>query len=206
MRLAGAVAPLLLAGCVQATLPKVEPGGTPPKGMAILMGEIRIIPPVVQNEPGARGALILGDMNGNFLATFSGTLKEEFSRTSWPPIQSAQTAWVPMEGPFFVEVPSGHPVYLRGLTAVTNVGRADVELPVRIDLRPGDQVVYVGHLIFNRIPPEKVLVKDRSDQMRQDAKAAGHGGLLTSKWVTRLAVPVDEDGEAPSRDRGDQTL
>lgn len=106
-----------------------------------------------------------------------------------------------------MEVPSGHTLYLRGLTAVTNVGRADVELPVRIDLRPGDRVVYVGHLIFNRVPPEKVLVKDRGDEMREDARAAGHGALLSTKWVTRLAVPADEDGEAPSRDRrSDHTL
>lgn len=86
MRLAGAVAPLLLAGCVQATLPRVGPGGTPSKGMAILMGELRIIPPVAQNEPGARGALIVGDMNGNFLATFTGSMKDEYSRSAWPPI------------------------------------------------------------------------------------------------------------------------
>ncbi len=202
MRLAGALAPLLLAGCVQATLPKVQPGRTPAKGMAILMGVIRIIPPVVQNEPGGHAALIVGDMNGHFLATFTGSMKDEYSQSGWPPIRGAQTAWVPLEGPFFVEVPSGHTVYLRGLTAVTNVGRTDVDLPVRIDLRRGDRVVYVGHLIFNRVPPARVLVKDRGDEMRDDATAAGHGALLSGKWVTRLAVPVDEEEEAPSRERG----
>ena len=207
MRLAGALATLLLAGCVQATLPRVQPGSTPGKGMAILMGVVRIIPPVVQNRPGGPGAMIVGGMKGNFLATLSGSMEGEYSQSGWPPVQGAQTAWVPLEGPFFIEVPSGHTVYLRGLTAVTNVGRIDVDLPVRIDLRRGDRVVYVGHLIFNRVPPARVLVKDRGDEMRDDAKAAGHGALLSGKWVTRLAVPVDEDGEAPPRERGgEQTL
>ncbi len=204
MRLTLALALALLVGCVRTNLPHSAPGGAGPAPDTVLVvGSLRVVPKVNQQEASGPHAILLGGMHGNFLASFTRTLQEPFRHHAWPPVEGADTAWVPMEGRFYVQVPAGKPLYLRGLSAVTNVGRTDLELPLRIDLRPGDRVVYIGHLHFIRTSPQKVLVKDRRALQEQDARMSGRGALLKHKWVTRLARPADAapgDQEQEHRD------
>ncbi|MDQ3264206.1 MAG: hypothetical protein M3Y59_11175 [Myxococcota bacterium] len=184
---------LALGGCMKATLPTLGPSTpiAPVPGKVILAGHLQVIPPLTQQEEGAPRALLLSDLNGKFYAIFSPTLRERYSRSAFPPLQDHHSAWVPMEGPFFIEVPADRPLYLRGLILTTNAGRRDLEVPLRLDLRAQDQVVYAGHWTVVRGATQKVLVKDRREQMERFAKSLQGGALLQRRWVTRLASAVD---------------
>jgi len=185
-----------LGGCMKATLPTLgaATGSVPRPGTVILAGHLQVIPPVSQQQEGGPHAVLLGELSGNFYAIFSPTLKERYSPTAFPPLKDHHSAWLPMEGPFFIEVPADRPLYLRGLIVTTNLGRTDLQVPLRLETRPQDQVVYVGHWTLIRGGTQKVLVKDRRDQSEAAARSLQGGALLRRRWATRLATVADAPG------------
>jgi hypothetical protein len=108
------------------------------------------------------------------------------------------SAWVPIEGQFWLEVPPVQPLYLRGFLATDDGTQNPIELPVAIDVQPGDDVVYVGHIVLFRVAPRRVLTKDERDEARQAARHSGYGPLAERTWTTRLARPLEQD---PPRQR-----
>jgi hypothetical protein len=159
----------------------------------LVIGYLHVTPKVEQHYAGT-DVVVVGRMAGNLYASFTQDLRGPYRRDRWPPVEFAETAWMPMDGPFIVEVPARR-LYLRGLVAVTNVGRTHVDATLELDLRPGDEVVYVGHVHVMRAPPLKIMVKDRRDELQEGAPK----DLVRRKWVTRLAKPVGDGSEGTIR-------
>jgi hypothetical protein len=188
----GALA-LVTSGCITATLRTFGGGrgtaGAPREGTVLVVGSLHIVPRVGPMETGPAAALV-GPTAENFYASFTQDLRSPYRRDRWPPVELSESAWIPHDGLFVVEVPARR-IYLRGLLAAKNAARIHVDVTLELDVRPGDEVVYVGQVHVLRLPPAKITVKDRRDEMKESLPAE----LLGRKWVTRLAEPV-EDGSA----------
>ena len=188
---------LAASGCIATSLRTFEGGkgtaGAPRKDSVLLVGYLHVVP-TVQQKYGGSTIVLTGQMVGNFFASFTPDLRSPYRRDHWPYVERAETAWMPMDGPFFIEVPARRQ-YLRGLMVVTDHGYTHVDLTLELDVRPGDEVVYVGHVHLVRVPPAKIAVKDRHEEFKEGAPA----DLLRRKWVTRLAEPVDDASEGRIR-------
>jgi hypothetical protein len=183
---------LVSSGCITTTLRTFGGGrgaaGAPREGTVLVVGSLHVAPRVGPMETGPAAALV-GPTAENFYASFTQDLRSPYRRDRWPPVELSESAWIPLDGLFVVEVPARR-LYLRGLMAAKNSARIHVDVTLELDVRPGDEVVYVGQVHVLRVPPAKILVKDRRE-MKESLPA----DLLRRKWVTRLAEPV-EDGSA----------
>lgn len=145
-------------GCYATTWRELGPGEAAKPGMVAVTGTLRFEPPLELYGPGGYNVVLVGPMRDHVLAYFSDNLKGSFQSGQHPPFPDATTAWLPMEGPFAVELPP-NVRYLRGFAYVTNRGSSFIELPMRFDLRPGDRAVEVGTITVIRTPPRKAVVR-----------------------------------------------
>ena len=143
-----------LLGCSSVTWRELGPNEPARTGMVEVTGSLHFEPPL---ELQRRGVLLVGPMADHVLTYFSETLEGSFDPGENPPFPGATTAWLPMEGPFAVELPP-KVRYLRGYAYASNLGSV-IELPVRLDLRPGDTSVEVGAITVVRTPPRKIIVR-----------------------------------------------
>lgn len=189
----------MLAGCnrYEASWSAILPGTAPRPGMVAVVGSLTIVPPVdVPSSARRRGS---DRAPPRLYAVFTSDLDEPFSSSmSASGREQRWSAWVPIEGQFWLEVPPVQPLYLRGFLATDDGTQNPIELPVAIDVQPGDDVVYVGHIVLFRVAPRRVLAKDERDEARQAARHSGYGPLAERTWTTRLARPLDQD---PPRQR-----
>lgn len=127
-----------------------------------------------------------GETDGNVMAFFTPDLSEKWEQDAMRPLSRYDWTYLPLEGNFYVEVPRGSHVYLRGITWLTNAGFEKFEVPGEVQLSPDDQVVYVGEI---RLLGGKPVFRNRADQAR--ALAAKHGyEKLVSGWKVRLLKPL----------------
>jgi hypothetical protein len=145
-------------GCFSTTWRELGPADTPAKGMVVVTGALHFEPPLELHSSGGLNVILVGPMADHVVAYFSDSLEGRFDSGESPPFPGATTAWLPMEGPFAIELPPTVR-YLRGYAYVSNRGSSVIELPVRLDLRPGDKAVEVGAITLVRTPPRKIIVR-----------------------------------------------
>ena len=135
---------------------RLGPGETARPGMIVVTGSIYFEPPLALSGP-----------DEGILVYFSEGLEGQFDSSQHPPLASGTTAWLPVQGTFAVELPSTVR-YLRGYVhahcghghCVHGHGHGTrVELPIRLDLRPGDRAVEVGQIVVVRTSPRKIIVR-----------------------------------------------
>lgn len=182
----------LLCGCRQAAWRSPGPGVPLARDKVLIVGSIQFIPEILQHDP--RGNLrlhITGEMGGHWVAAFDRDGQSVRNTDVWPPYVGADVALIPISGTFFVEVPRNRPVYLRGVGGHTNMGPFIVDVGLKLDVRRGDQVVYIGHIIVNRVGEKTIRAEDRQDQAEAAAVRGGRKAVARARWAKRLLVPAD---------------
>ncbi len=172
---------LTLGACLHASFPAVSAGGLPAPGSAAIVGALSLVPPI-------EGARAWGASDAEAYAVFTRDLQEPFGAALWRDRLRHDSAWVSIDGAFYIEIRTGGPLYLRGL--VLDNGRSEIETPVEIDLCAAGPVLYVGHLFVNRTPPFGVLVRDDFEGARSQAVRSGRATLARKPWVRCLARPI----------------
>lgn len=197
---AGRVFPALLlvaAGCMQLTWNELPAGAPPRDGMIAIVGALTLIPPVEQQSPGSSRVVLVGAARDRMYGVFTTDLKRPFGPDLWEDPSAHYSALLPLEGPFFIEIPRGPwRLYLRGIFVMTNRGRTGVETLVQITIRPEDETVYIGHIYVQRTSPRSIQVNQEESVARQAARQLGHV-LASRPWTVQLARPL-EDGSYPS--------
>lgn len=201
------VCALALAGCWRPSWRSVQPGSPLAPDKVVLVGAFVSVPPIQQrgNAPQRGGTwvngryeppgkvIFVGEQEGNVAALFTRDLSQKWDQEAYgAPLASYDAAWIPMEGPFFIEVDRAPTVYLRGVMYVTDAGGVKWELPARVDLRPEDRIVYVGELRVVRSGERRVLVKDEHLATRRAAEELGLSQLTGRSWTVRLLKPLSE--------------
>ena len=196
--LAGALA---LGGCWRPSWRTLQPGSPLAPDKVVLVGSFVSVPPIQQrgNAPQRSGTwvnghyeppgkvIFVGEQEGNVAALFTRDLSQPWDEESYgSPLATYDAAWIPMEGPFFIEVDRAPTLYLRGVLYVTDAGGVKWELPARLDLRPEDRIVYVGELRVVRTGERRVIVKDDHVAARRAAEELGMSQLAGKPWTSRL--------------------
>lgn len=185
--LLGAVAWLALSGCAGASLRTPQPGEALAPGEVLVVGSIAAVPPFEPRGPIPSGVVLLGSAR-TAQAWFSTDLSEAWDALARrSPLEHAETALVPTQGTFFFVVPRASRLYLRGLVLYTDAGAEMPEVPLRLDVRPGDRVVYVGSIKLVRTGDRRILVRDDLRGARRAAAEAGLAALAAAPWTARLA-------------------
>lgn len=196
----------LLAGCMTPTWQRHVANSPLPADKVILVGSFAAVPPINQeregpaprcysptgDRSGCGGTMLVGGQEGNLMGLFTPDLSESMRMgTMRMPFDTFDWAWIPMEGTFAIEVPRREHVYLRGMMYYTKGDDALVrfELPGRVDVRPGDQVVYVGEIRLTRTGERRVSFNDRKSDARKTLEASGHSDVLALPWRTQIFVP-----------------
>lgn len=207
-RLVPILAAALLGGCMTPTWQSHLAGAPVQADRVLLVGSFAAVPPINQEREGPAprcystglsgagsgcgGAGLVGKQQGNSMAFFTPDLSEQM-RTSVNrfPFDTFDWAWIPMDGTFVIEVPRREHVYLRGFHYYTkgDDGAVRFELPGRVDLRPGDRVVYVGEIRLVRTGERRVIFNDRLADARKALGAAGFAEVLALPWRTQILVP-----------------
>ena len=186
-----AVLLLLEAGCFVPTWRAQPTGARPARGTTVLAGRIAFVPPIGQYGPIRNNTILAGGADGNVIAHFTTGLGEPFETAPHTnPLQESWTAWMPVDGWFFIEVPEAAPVYLRGFEYLTDRGKISIAAPMRLPLVRGEPVAYVGEITVVRSGERRVSVRHRLEDARKVAQESGQGGLLGVPWAVRLAEPV----------------
>jgi hypothetical protein len=163
---------------------------------------LSLIPPVERQSAGSSRVLMAGAARDRMYGVFTTDLERPFGPDLWEDQSIHHSVYLPFEGAFFIEIPRGHArLYLRGAVVMTNRGATGIEVPVQIEIRPEDQIVYIGHVYVQRTSPEATQVKEEQAAARQAADQMGHGVLLARPWTVRLARPF-EPGSSPSSSDG----
>jgi len=192
VRRAAAFAALAFTGCFTPTWRNLTPGEGVARGSVVLVGRFAAIPPIAQLNAGGYGNVVIpGSMNGNAAAYFTSDLSVPFSHEpTSDPFAGVWTAWVPLDGWFFIEVPRREALFFRGVAYVTNAGSSRIEGAARLPIRPGDRVAYVGEIAAIRTGDRRLAVRSRLADARAAAEALGYGALVTEPWQVRLAEPT----------------
>jgi hypothetical protein len=202
---AGYVFPALLlvaAGCMPLTWNELPAGAPPRDGMIAIVGAVTLIPPVEQQSPGSSRVVLVGAARDRMYGVFTTDLKRPFGPDLWEDPSAHYSALLPLEGPFFIEIPR-RPwrLYLRGVFVMTNRGRTGIETPVQITIQPEDETVYIGHIYVQRTSPRSIQVKQEEAVARQAARQIGHV-LATRPWAVQLARPLEDGPYRPPSDKG----
>jgi hypothetical protein len=180
-------AALACAACAGASLRTPQPGEPLRTGETVVVGSVVAIPPFEQIGP-RPGAVSLGGAKGSVLAYFSDDLAEGWNNSpTGSPLSRAETALVPLDGPFFFVVPRPGTIFLRGLLVPTDAGSEKLQVSLRLDVRPGERVVYVGAIKLIRTGDRRILVRDDQRAARGSASALGLEQLAGAPWIRRLA-------------------
>ncbi|HEX9291554.1 MAG TPA: hypothetical protein VF904_18695 [Anaeromyxobacteraceae bacterium] len=184
------LAALALGGCANATWRSPRAGEALRSGEVVVVGSFTAVPGFDQYGPVPTNAILVGDLRGNLLAYFASDLSERWDPSPMgSPLSRAETALIPIRGHFFVVVPGPGPIWLRGVVLPTDTGAQKYEAPLRIEVAPGDRVVYVGELKLVRTGGRRLLVREDRATARRAASESGLGHLLDVPWTTRLASP-----------------
>jgi hypothetical protein len=68
-------------------------------------------------------------------------------------------------------------------------GGVRFDLPGRVELRPGDRVVYVGEIRLVRTGERRATFNDRLAETRKALQEAGYADVLAVPWRTQLLAP-----------------
>lgn len=193
---------LLVAACMQPTWNEISPGAAPRNDAIAVVGAVTFIPPVEQHTQAYSSVVLVGAARDRMYGVFTTDLKRPFGPDLWGDASAHYAALLPLDGPFFFEIPR-RPwrLYLRGVVVMTDRGRTGIEVPVQITIRPEDDVVYIGHLYVQRTSPRWTRVKEEEAEARQVARQIGHA-LATRPWTVELARPLEDGYPSPS----DKTL
>lgn len=197
------VSAALLAGCMTPTWRAHAVGSPITDDKVILVGSFASVPPINQEREtpqrcygtastGCGATILVGGQEGNVMGLFTPDLSEKMRMSNMRmPFDTFDWAWLPMEGTFAIEVPRWQVIHLRGIMYYTKGDDAMVrfELPGRIDLRPGDKVVYVGEIRLVRTGERRVSFNDRVADARRALEAGGLRDVLALPWRTQLFVP-----------------
>jgi hypothetical protein len=188
---------LLVAACMPLTWDEIPPGAPRRDGTIAVIGAVTLIPPVEQHTAAHSGVVLVGAARDRMYGVFTTDLKRPFGPDLWEDGSAHYSAYLPFDGPFFVEIPR-RPwrLYLRGVVVMTDRGRTGVEVPVQIGIRPEDDIVYIGHIYAQRTSPRWTQVKQEESEARQAARQIGQA-LAVRPWTVQLARPLG-DGAYPS--------
>ncbi|HEX8108010.1 MAG TPA: hypothetical protein VF516_09800 [Kofleriaceae bacterium] len=192
---------LVVAACLPLTWNEISPGAPPRDGTIAVVGELTLIPPVEQQTRAYSGVVLVGAARDRMYGVFTTDLKRPFGPDLWEDGDAHYSVLLPLEGPFFIEIPR-RPwrLYLRGVVVMTDRGRTGVEVPVQIAIRPEDDIVYIGHLYVQRTSPRWTQVREEESAARQAARQIGHV-LATRPWTVQLARPLENGGYPSSSDK-----
>jgi hypothetical protein len=193
---------LLVAACMPLTWDEIPPGAPRRDGTIAVIGAVTLIPPVEQQTQAHSGVVLVGAARDRMYGVFTTDLRRPFGPDLWEDGSAHYSALLPLDGPFFFEIPR-RPwrLYLRGVVVMTDRGRTGVEVPVQIRIQPEDDIVYIGHVYVQRTSPRWTRVKDEESEARQAARRIGHV-LATRPWTVQLARPLEDGYPSPS----DKTL
>lgn len=189
---------LLVAACMQPTWNEIPVGAPPGDGTIAVVGAVTLIPPVEQQTRAHSGVVLVGAARDRMYGVFTTDLKRPFGPDLWEDTSAHYSVLLPLEGPFFFEIPR-RPwrLYLRGVVVMTDRGRTGIEVPVQITIRPEDDVVYIGHVYVQRTSPRLTQVKQEEPAAREAARQIGHV-LATRPWAVELARPLEDGYPSPS--------
>lgn len=198
----------LVAGCMTPTWKSHVAGSPLADDHVILVGSFTADPPFRQERDGAAprdplcygtvadrvgrctgGTALVGGQAGNLMGFFTPDLSEEMRQSiNRMPFDTFDWAWMPLEGAFAIQVPRRAQVLLRGVQYYTkgDEGAVRFELPARVDVRPGDRVVYVGEIKVVQRGERRVTVKDRLADTRRALEAAGYSDVVALPWRKQL--------------------
>lgn len=206
LAVAGALA-LGLAGCAGVTWPAPRPGQRLAPTEIVVVGSFAAVPPFAQYGPAPGNAVLAGELSGNLVAFFAPDLAEPWDPSPAAlPLARAERALFPLRGPFAFVVPRAGTVYLRGVVLQTDTGADKYELAVRVELVPGDRVVYVGELKLVRTGGARLLVRDERAAARKALGEAGLSAIASLPWKTRLARTGGADPRPAAGDRRPSAL
>lgn len=198
-----AVSAAALAGCFTPTWTKVEPGRPLGQGTIVLVGSFSADPAIEQHkvprdcggtwvngryEPPGK-VVFVQETDGNVMAFFTRSPGEPFEAATRTTPSRAAYDWtyMPLSGPFFVEVPATtRRVNLRGFTYLTNAGSRMFDLPAYVDLSPKDRIVYVGEIRVRRGPGRHAQFVNAVDAARRAARERGLTAVAGRPWTVRL--------------------
>jgi hypothetical protein len=192
---------LVAAACMRPTWNEIAAGAPSRDGTIAIVGALTLIPPVEQQSAGSSRVVMVGAASDRMYGVFTTDLKRPFGPDLWEDESAHYSVYLPFEGPFFIEIPR-RPwrLYFRGVVVMTNRGRAGIETPVQITIRPEDEIVYVGHVYVQRTSPRWTQVKEEEPVARQAARRIGHV-LATRPWTVQLARPLEEGSYPSSSDK-----
>jgi hypothetical protein len=182
-----ALAAVVAGGCLQAKWRNLRPDEAAREGHVAALGTLSFTPRLVQRTGRAPTTVFVGGTDGNVFALFTRDLRESWDHSKQLPLEHYEGAWLPMEGPFFLELPKTEALYLRGFLFVTDRGWDRIEVPVRVKLNPRDRVVYLGALHVVRGPGGKVVARDEQEALRAVLRESVAKPWTTQRWTTRLA-------------------
>jgi hypothetical protein len=210
-RLVPFLSAILLAGCMTPTWKSHLAGSPLADEHVILVGSFTADPPFTQERQGPAprdplcygtvaervgrctgGTVLVGGQGGNLMGYFTPDLSENMRQSvNRMPFDTFDWAWMPLEGAFVIEVPRRPQVLLRGVQYYTKgkEGAVRFELPARVDVRPGDRVVYVGEIEVVQKGERRVTFNDRLADTRKALEAAGYSDVLALPWRTQLFAP-----------------
>lgn len=194
----------LLAGCMTPTWQSHLAGAPVQADRVLLVGSFVAVPAINQEREGppprcyggpgggCGGNGLIGKQQGHLMAFFTPETSEAMRPSlNRMPFSSFDWSWIPMEGPFVIEVPRREHIYLRGMQYYTkgDDGGVRFELPARVDLRPDDRVVYVGEIRLVRSGDRRVIYNDRQAETRKALEGAGYAEVLALPWRAQLLAP-----------------
>lgn len=195
----------LCAACFPSpTINRAAAGAGPSRDHTVLVGTFSSDPPIDQHhQPDSRRAtyvnghweppgkiLFVGETDGNAMAIFTRDLAEKWDADGLRPLSEYDWTYMPIDGaPFFIEVPRGQHVYLRGVTWLTNAGGVKLELPGEVELGRDDAVVYIGDIHLSG-DAHRHSFRSRIEETKRAAKDLGYGALLRAPWKVRLLRPI----------------
>lgn len=203
-RAAIALAGLALAGCFTPTWTAVKPGQPIGRDTVILVGSFAADPVIDQHqvrrdcggtwvngryEPPGK-VVFVQETDGNVMAFFTPDLSEPFDAGSHETPSRYDWTYMPLSGPFFVEVPRTRRVNLRGFTYLTNAGSRMFDLPAFVELSPRDRIVYVGEIRVRRGGGRRAQFVNAMDAARRAARARGFDAIAGAPWTVRLLQTV----------------
>jgi hypothetical protein len=205
------LAAIALAGCMTPTWKTHVAGSPVADDRVILVGSLTADPPFTQERQGPAphdpacygtvaervgkctgGTMLVGGQAGNLMAFFTRDRSEGMRQSiNRMPFDTFDWAWLPLEGAFVIEVARRPEVLLRGVQYYTkgSEGAVRFELPGRVELRPGDRVVYVGEIRVVQKGERRVAFGNRLAETRKALETAGFSDVLAIPWRTAILTP-----------------
>lgn len=182
------VACALATGCFRASWRSLAGGEVIAPGRIVLTGSVRVVPPIEQRNPSAApGTVLLPGSERRLLMLFTRDLSAPFKEDDPLPVAGSDSAWIPSEGRFFIEVPAAKVLFVRALLGVTDAGRTALEVPLKVELAGAHGVVDIGEITVVRGPGERVVVR----RAPKEARGRALSRWPAMKWSARTAERLE---------------